>query len=277
MAKRLLLLVKDTKFESKSQHVQNPILLIVNCFYWSKIQNLKANHNYHLDCVNDGVIAFIGQRYKIWKQITTNYMLPIINLSLLLLVKDTKFESKSQQLFRQFYWWANCFYWSKIQNLKANHNNIRVLKVTALIAFIGQRYKIWKQITTMFMPALETLTLLLLVKDTKFESKSQRIAEMEGSRSDCFYWSKIQNLKANHNNDVRNKTSRSIAFIGQRYKIWKQITTIMFGTKRAVPLLLLVKDTKFESKSQLILCTIFREADCFYWSKIQNLKANHNS
>ena len=43
-------------------------------------------------------IAFTGQRYKIWKQITTDNDLCTDSFELLLLVKDTKFESKSQHL-----------------------------------------------------------------------------------------------------------------------------------------------------------------------------------
>ena len=43
------------------------------------------------------------------------------------------------------------------------------------------------------------LELLLLVKDTKFESKSQRESALPDFYHYCFYWSKIQNLKANHN------------------------------------------------------------------------------
>ena len=97
----LLLLVKDTKFESKSQPVDDPVSTLSNCFYWSKIQNLKANHNG--DEGDDDVvyIAFTGQRYKIWKQITTAPTSNLLRNLLLLLVKDTKFESKSQRCM----WW----------------------------------------------------------------------------------------------------------------------------------------------------------------------------
>ena len=61
--------------------------------------------------------------------------------------------------------------------------------------------------------------LLLLVKDTKFESKSQLYGSILCADNDCFYWSKIQNLKANHNITVKAMNGKKIAFIGQRYKI----------------------------------------------------------
>ena len=143
----LLLLVKDTKFESKSQPPSTSSPILMDCFYWSKIQNLKANHNSLVCYQTPRMIAFIGQRYKIWKQITTHP--------------------------QHTYYLCNCFYWSKIQNLKANHNWFRRGWLGRIIAFIGQRYKIWKQITTDRCFFDLQSQLLLLVKDTKFESKSQ--------------------------------------------------------------------------------------------------------
>ena len=171
----LLLLVKDTKFESKSQPLLRWRRHWGHCFYWSKIQNLKANHNLPEPSGFLSPIAFTGQRYKIWKQITTYAP--------------------------RYYSYKNCFYWSKIQNLKANHNHRSSATVNANIAFTGQRYKIWKQITTY----------LQSLRDAKY----------------CFYWSKIQNLKANHNTLTYDDKHVPIAFTGQRYKIWKQITTLL--------------------------------------------------
>ena len=197
---RLLLLVKDTKFESKSQLDEYGKQAIGNCFYWSKIQNLKANHNFRWVTICHRKIAFTGQRYKIWKQITTKL--------------------------QKFKWLHNCFYWSKIQNLKANHNFDFNVHYRELIAFTGQRYKIWKQITTFRTKYYLPRELLLLVKDTKFESKSQRGTTLWTGHVDCFYWSKIQNLKTNHNHNLTRMKMNKIAFIGQRYKIWKQITTV---------------------------------------------------
>ena len=144
---------------------------------------------------------------------------------MLLLVKDTKFESKSQPCAIPRCNARNCFYWSKIQNLKANHNNLAANCWMLKIAFTGQRYKIWKQITTRFNSRRWLRRLLLLVKDTKFESKSQLKTITDLILRHCFYWSKIHNLKENHNGKTRQAINHLIAFTGQRYKIWKQITT----------------------------------------------------
>ena len=223
---------------------------MINCFYWSKIQNLKANHNSNCSRLRRIPIAFTGQRYKIWKQITTICGHSLTPRKLLLLVKDTKFESKSQPEASNELGCFHCFYWSKIQNLKANHNPEASFTHGRAIAFTGQRYKIWKQITTMWHRPVVNRLLLLLVKDTKFESKSQQ----QRFRHLCLL----------------------IAFTGQRYKIWKQITTEGNEWSWQDILLLLVKDTKFESKSQQRSVRSSASVNCFYWSKIQNLKANHN-
>ena len=139
-------------------------------------------------------IAFTGQRYKIWKQITTFNLINVSLIALLLLVKDTKFESKSQLWSATTTHNLNCFYWSKIQNLKANHNLSSQFLRWRHIAFTGQRYKIWKQITTNSLASSMRSKLLLLVKDTKFESKSQQNTLVGKFIEHCFYWSKIQNL-----------------------------------------------------------------------------------
>ena len=68
---RVLLFDKDTKFESNSQHSVCITLCISGCFYLTKIQNLKAILNYRLSVFYAVGGAFIWQRYKIWKQFST--------------------------------------------------------------------------------------------------------------------------------------------------------------------------------------------------------------
>ncbi len=242
----------------------------------SKIQNLKANHNYVLKyllkaelfvdvkdtksesksqplavlALNRWVVCRC-QRYKIWKQITTRSRVISLMRMLFVDVKDTKSESKSQQASFFFSAFICCLSMSKIQNLKANHNPSPSFEYRPFVVCRCQRYKIWKQITTsvystLFLPS-------------------------------CLSMSKIQNLKANHN-------SFSIIFLScrvvcrcQRYKIWKQITTRYWWTSSRYALFVDVKDTKSESKSQPKFVMHYRLVCCLSMSKIQNLKANHNA
>ena len=170
---------------------------------------------------------------------------------MLLLVKDTKFESKSQQQAIADAGADYCFYWSKIQNLKANHNHRCQRNIPGSYCFYWSKIQNLKANHNTMVTSSFLIELLLLVKDTKFESKSQLLILYNFVLYYCFYWSKIQNLKANHNCVVSSSEVIRIAFTGQRYKIWKQITTSTCQDSSDSQLLLLVKDTKFESKSQL--------------------------
>ena len=165
-------------------------------------------------------------------------------------VKDTKFESNSQLIVWNHYFTICCFRTSKIQNLKAIHNCKRDLYFKWWVVFGRQRYKIWKQFTTVFVRTNRMQPLFSDVKDTKFESNSQLISRKRVQSLCCFRTSKIQNLKAIHN-QIRNcVVKRRVVFGRQRYKIWKQFTTDSHNL-------------------------IFRFG-CFRTSKIQNLKAIHN-
>ena len=121
--------------------------------------------------------AFTEQRYKIWKQFSTGVPSGTWRLSVLLLNKDTKFESNSQPLPSSDVLANRCFYWTKIQNLKAILNCMRPCGNVLQGAFTEQRYKIWKQFSTCTDLNRRRKKVLLLNKDTKFESNSQQILE----------------------------------------------------------------------------------------------------
>ncbi len=169
----------------------------------------------------------------------------------------------------------SCLSMSKIQNLKANHN------ITTYRAYPRR--------------------LFVDVKDTKSESKSQRLFASFGAVSvvcRCQRYKIWKQITTGPNwwiwfaklfVDVKDTKSESKSqhnvtelFAGivvcrcQRYKIWKQITTYIYFQPWQMRLFVDVKDTKSESKSQrciLFMPSVFR---CLSMSKIQNLKANHN-
>ena len=146
---------------------------MVWCFYWTKIQNLKAILNPLIWKIGLTKGAFTEQRYKIWKQFSTVRRISNLSERVLLLNKDTKFESNSQlkPIKKQRVPW--CFYWTKIQNLKAILNDNRSNLQSLSGAFTEQRYKIWKQFSTRHCRCYNWSKVLLLNKDTKFESNSQ--------------------------------------------------------------------------------------------------------
>ncbi len=246
----LFLKVKDTNFESNSQLKLLNLNGSYSCFWKSKIQILKAIHN-----------AF--NLVKCW-------------IVLFLKVKDTNFESNSQLPVWFYFVRLSCFWKSKIQILKAIHNlltkplqrlrscfwksKIQILKaihniVANIVVYFSavsesQRYKFWKQFTTQYSENAIKDALFLKVKDTNFESNSQQLLYISNLHMCCFWKSKIQILKAIHNAGWLHQSHHNAVSESQRYKFWKQFTTMIY--------------------SYIIL------RGCFWKSKIQILKAIHN-
>jgi len=151
------------------------------------------------------------QRYKFWKQFTTVVTFVAAKFVLFLNVKDTNFESNSQL------------------------NQLSLNAVEAVSK--RQRYKFWKQFTTQYLLILCSLKLFLNVKDTNFESNSQRFRQS--------FLPKIAVSKR------------------QRYKFWKQFTTKAIVIVLTFLLFLNVKDTNFESNSQLLRWLLTLWHSCF--------------
>ena len=139
----------------------------------SKIQILKATHN----CVTSsfGKLRTVSrcQRYKFWKQLTTSAAKLVCNRLLFHDVKDTNFESNSQPVFHWLCGTKYCFTMSKIQILKATHNNAYHIYSVMRTVSRCQRYKFWKQLTTPDSGDIYRRGLFHDVKDTNFESNSQ--------------------------------------------------------------------------------------------------------
>ena len=152
---------------------------------------------------------------------------------MLLLNKITKIESNSQRHHQQAQCRDGCFYWTKLQKLKAIHNLKSSFALEPNGAFTEQNYKNWKQFTTATCCSSQHSRVLLLNKITKIESNSQQVLEPPTALLRCFYWTKIQNLKAILNSYCLQGAAFDGAFTEQRYKIWKQFST--YGGKYLRP------------------------------------------
>ena len=160
--------------------------------------------------------------------------------------------------------------------MKAIHNNPAVTFPKQWGAFTEQNYKNWKQFTTFGHIWKWTDGVLLLNKITKIESNSQLVASMSTPSLRCFYWTKLQKLKAIHNTEMLADKLSAGAFTEQNYKNWKQFTTYDGLSDDDIMVLLLNKITKIESNSQHTIQPTSSRLRCFYWTKLQKLKAIHN-
>jgi len=190
---------KDTKNESNSQLEAGWADRRICCELYTKIQKMKAIHNYHLGFQGETGAVNYTQRYKKWKQFTTSALRRGTFLTLWTIHKDTKNESNSQ---------------------RTRHNPRNYVAVN-----YTQRYKKWKQFTTGVNCYAYGEELWTIHKDTKNESNSQRRNEECNQTDCCELYTKIQKMKAIHNTTTRCARATAAVNYTQRYKKWKQFTT----------------------------------------------------
>ena len=135
--------------------------------------------------------------------------------------------------------------------MKAIHNTpIQIMLLYTAVNYT-QRYKKWKQFTTIFATSSEYPMLWTIHKDTKNESNSQHNTLDCAVKVGCELYTKIQKMKAIHNTSSRTLYSEEAVNYTQRYKKWKQFTTKRCSRWLPLWLWTIHKDTKNESNSQL--------------------------
>ena len=214
----------------------------------TKLQNLKAIHN--------------------WCKGTTKYLKVVINH------KTTKFESNSQRRSEDTRWYSSCYQsqnhkiwkqfttWkgfeadrlqllsiTKLQNLKAIHNNYKKLKSFLNVVinhkttkfeinsqhyicttqknvrcYQSQNYKIWKQFTTLFSHSVNTKKLLSITKLQNLKSIHNTIFAPRKKMSDVIN-RKTTKFESNSQQSERKTGISHRCYQSQNYKIWKQFTT----------------------------------------------------
>ena len=186
---------------------------------------MKAIHNLIFGLTPTFEAVNYTQRYKKWKQFTTKVLVVSVSFWLWTIHKDTKNESNSQRHWRQALPYGRCELYTKIQKMKAIHNEPTGHHPRRRAVNYTQRYKKWKQFTT-------ELSVLFL-------------------RYSCELYTKIQKMKAIHNCPSRVRVGAGAVNYTQRYKKWKQFTTPRLNSPFSALLWTIHKDTKNESNSQL--------------------------
>ena len=134
--------------------------------------------------------------------------------------------------------------------MKAIHNYQDNTWIRVCAVNYTQRYKKWKQFTTVIMSSAHSRRLWTIHKDTKNESNSQHVKCNRGTNAAVNYT--------------------------QRYKKWKQFTTLRHRIHSVGTLWTIHKDTKNESNSQPLLIFYPYSHCCELYTKIQKMKAIHN-
>ncbi len=177
--------------------------------------------------------------------------------------------------------------------MKANHNNKRIridcrcveseyqrykfwkqittlsclILLIALVVSEYQRYKFWKQITTVSQRGFFLIKLYQNIKDINFESKSQQLQPVALVNR---LYQNIKDINFESKSQLH-KYLYCLFFVVseyQRYKFWKQITTISVAPLLCLQLYQNIKDINFESKSQLQTSDTMITICCIRISKI---------
>jgi len=263
------------------------------------------------------------QRYKFWKQFTTGtfpeydccrlFMMSKIQILKAIHnrrrcyfqlaiavydVKDTNFESNSQQICPKTSV-TIAVYDVKDTNFESNSQLLDYANLFASSCLWCQRYKFWKQFTTsVFWFFL--IFRCLWCQRYKFWKQFTTIERFLFTVISLFMMSKIQILKAIHNSFSIFRLSWKL-FMMSKIQILKAIHNIGDNYPIKRPAVYDVKDTNFESNSQLFFPQLIQGLRClwcqrykfwkqftttltvvstpfalFMMSKIQILKAIHN-
>ena len=160
--------------------------------------------------------------------------------------------------------------------MKAIHNGVTRSVTKRIAVNYTQRYKKWKQFTTLLRAARELPQLWTIHKDTKNESNSQLNLWLNTDIWSCELYTKIQKMKAIHNQGAGGVGELLAVNYTQRYKKWKQFTTPLKTSPAVWALWTIHKDTKNESNSQRTYRASSPSACCELYTKIQKMKAIHN-
>ena len=272
----LFRLQKYKKFESNSQPVVSTSLHTTGCFDCKSTKNLRAIHN------------------RPW--------LFYICMALFRLQKYKKFESNSQLNAATLKNAPCCFDCKSTKNLRAIHNQAKIITDKMRVVSTAKVQKIWEQFTTQLNKIRSEARLFRLQKYKKFESNSQLATKLDYSKLRCFDCKSTKNLRAIHNYLTEEHRMLHVVSTAKVQKIWEQFTTLSLAVASHKLLFRLQKYKKFESNSQPwqeinSLARLFRlqkykkfesnsqrntiiyylQQSCFDCKSTKNLRAIHNN
>ena len=141
---------ENTNFESNSQLWHPWAAQEGGCVVSTKIQILKAIHNYEMDVFRLTSVVLYLRKYKFWKQFTTSCQKERTNNQLCCIYENTNFESNSQPVPYGLKQMPGCVVSTKIQILKAIHNLVNRKDPNTNVVLYLRKYKFWKQFTTFY-------------------------------------------------------------------------------------------------------------------------------
>ena len=146
-----------------------------------------------------------------------------------------------------------------------------------MVVLYLRKYKFWKQFTTYLPYYTKVIRLCCIYENTNFESNSQPVSSKSHFHRCCVVSTKIQILKAIHNLNQWFYRRTNVVLYLRKYKFWKQFTTDPVTSRFTSTLCCIYENTNFESNSQPLIKIASNFPSCVVSTKIQILKAIHNS
>jgi len=186
--------VKDTNFESNSQHIRNLFCIFI-AVYDVKDTNFESNSQLQFFAKRNNIRLFMMSKIQILKAIHNTQLLHLRNSWAVYDVKDTNFESNSQLPAVDCIPYCCCLW--------------------------CQRYKFWKQFTTVDSEILQAISCLWCQRYKFWKQFTTDMSQNVGNDW-LFMMSKIQILKAIHNTNL-NDTMQLRLFMMSKIQILKAI------------------------------------------------------
>ncbi len=217
----LFAILQKYEFSSKSQHFNTDSSTTASCLRYCKSTSFQANHNVRKERTPHVRVVCDTAKVRVFKQITTPRPSLSVHRRLFAILQKYEFSSKSQLINHIAKLLISCLRYCKSTSFQANHNCMCASRLRYSVVCDTAKVRVFKQITTISQPFLNTHCCLRYCKSTSFQ--------------------------ANHNPYIGASNVHHVVCDTAKVRVFKQITT--FGISNAIPLgcLRYCKSTSFQA------------------------------
>ena len=244
--------VKDTNFESYSQQSTCDKYLNAGCQRY-KFWKLFTTMTYWMNFIEK---LFQMSKIQILKAIHNNACPNPCTACVVSDVKDTNFESYSQHFIMKQIEYGSCFRCQRYKFWKLFTTKISSIGILSRL-FQMSKIQILKAIHNTYPEQYRSGNVVSDVKDTNFESYSQRDCWKSHKITRCFRCQRYKFWKLFTTSQIYSRTV-SLLFQMSKIQILKAIHNISSLNTNSTVVVSDVKDTNFESYSQLVFLFVFQ-------------------
>ena len=224
--RKLFAILQKYEFSSKSQLKKHLTRLARCCLRYCKSTSFQANHNANSKDSTKDLVVCDTAKVRVFKQITTEPKLHVVQLLLFAILQKYEFSSKSQLFGR--------------------------LRMYTLVVCDTAKVRVFKQITTAWNVAETGWALFAILQKYEFSSKSQLYGFRRCGQIGCLRYCKSTSFQANHNKSDAVYNYGRVVCDTAKVRVFKQITTTTGVLMVDSQLFAILQKYEFSSKSQHI-------------------------